>query len=121
MDGDQKPIGQALDGDEAPASSLPSATFTPSRSEPPAGISGETEAERNAVFAELVTGDADIVGLIAYSIYKQSIIRKLRLSDLPMVCYKTHPNGCRYFRPYNDEDDLPFCSEEPKCNLIYVP
>ena len=30
------------------------------------------EAERNAVFAALVSGDNDIVGLIAYSIYKQN-------------------------------------------------
>ena len=32
----------------------------------------ESEAERNAVFETLVTGDADIIGLVAYSIYKQN-------------------------------------------------
>jgi hypothetical protein len=36
----------------------------------PAGL--HSEAERNAVFAALVSGDSDIVGLIAYSIYKQN-------------------------------------------------
>ncbi|MGE3246242.1 MAG: hypothetical protein AB7F96_06575 [Beijerinckiaceae bacterium] len=30
------------------------------------------ERERNAVFGSLVTGDEDIVGLVAYSIYKQN-------------------------------------------------
>jgi hypothetical protein len=32
----------------------------------------EQEPERNIVFGSLVTGDADIVGLVAYSIYKQN-------------------------------------------------
>ena len=32
----------------------------------------ESEAERNAVFETLVTGDGDIVGLVAYSLYKQN-------------------------------------------------
>jgi len=30
------------------------------------------ESERNDVFAKLVTGDNDIIGLVAYSIYKQN-------------------------------------------------
>lgn len=30
------------------------------------------EGERNAVFASLVTADTDVVGLVAYSIYKQN-------------------------------------------------
>lgn len=30
------------------------------------------DPERNVVFGSLVTGDADIVGLVAYSIYKQN-------------------------------------------------
>src|SRR5947209_353481 len=30
------------------------------------------DEERNAVFESLVTGDQDIVGLVAYSIYKQN-------------------------------------------------
>ena len=30
------------------------------------------EGEQNPVFSNLVTGDADIVGLVAYSIYKQN-------------------------------------------------
>jgi hypothetical protein len=30
------------------------------------------DAERNEVFAALVSGDSDIVGLVAYSIYKQN-------------------------------------------------
>ncbi len=39
------------------------------------GVSGskpDDTDERNAVFESLVTGDADIVGLVAYSIYKQN-------------------------------------------------
>lgn len=39
------------------------------------GVSGakaDDGDERNAVFESLVTGDADIVGLVAYSIYKQN-------------------------------------------------
>lgn len=34
--------------------------------------SSHADAERNAVFAALVSGDSDIVGLVAYSIYKQN-------------------------------------------------
>ena len=33
---------------------------------------GEAESDRNPVFEQLVAGDVDIVGLIAYSIYKQN-------------------------------------------------
>ena len=33
---------------------------------------GSDDHERNAVFGSLVTGDEDIVGLVAYSIYKQN-------------------------------------------------
>ena len=32
----------------------------------------DAEGESNAVFGSLVTGDSDIVGLVAYSIYKQN-------------------------------------------------
>jgi hypothetical protein len=32
----------------------------------------EAESDRNPVFEQLVAGDADIVGLVAYSIYKQN-------------------------------------------------
>lgn len=32
----------------------------------------DADGERNEVFTSLVTGDADIVGLVAYSIYKQN-------------------------------------------------
>ncbi len=34
--------------------------------------SAEADPERNEVLTSLVTGDADIVGLVAYSIYKQN-------------------------------------------------
>ena len=34
--------------------------------------SGDSDSERNEVLTSLVTGDADIVGLVAYSIYKQN-------------------------------------------------
>jgi hypothetical protein len=37
-----------------------------------AAAAADSEAERNTVFSSLVTGDADIVGLVAYSIYKQN-------------------------------------------------
>lgn len=37
-----------------------------------AAAAADSEAERNTVFGSLVTGDADIVGLVAYSIYKQN-------------------------------------------------
>jgi hypothetical protein len=36
------------------------------------GNPGVLDDERNAVFVSLVTGDQDIVGLVAYSIYKQN-------------------------------------------------
>ena len=52
----------------------PAPTLTPSRSEPapaPLGLASD-EADRNPVFTSLVTDDADVVGLIAYSIYKQN-------------------------------------------------
>lgn len=37
-----------------------------------AAAAADSDAERNNVFASLVSGDADIVGLVAYSIYKQN-------------------------------------------------
>lgn len=37
-----------------------------------AAAAADSDAERNTVFASLVSGDADIVGLVAYSIYKQN-------------------------------------------------
>ena len=37
-----------------------------------AAAAADSEAERNTVFGSLVTGDADIIGLVAYSIYKQN-------------------------------------------------
>ncbi|MDH7797690.1 MULTISPECIES: hypothetical protein [unclassified Beijerinckia] len=37
-----------------------------------AAAAADSDAERNSVFASLVSGDADIVGLVAYSIYKQN-------------------------------------------------
>jgi hypothetical protein len=36
------------------------------------GASTPAESERNTVFTSLVSGDNDIVGLVAYSIYKQN-------------------------------------------------
>ena len=51
--------GQSFGGEEAGAASALES-----------GAHGEQE--RNAVFAALVSGDSDIVGLIAYSIYKQN-------------------------------------------------
>lgn len=42
----------------------------------------------------------------SYSITKQCIERKLKLTNLPMICYKKENNVC-YYRPYNDEDNLP--------------
>lgn len=36
------------------------------------GLPGDADGERNEVFTSLVTGDTDIVGLVAYSIYKQN-------------------------------------------------
>ena len=36
------------------------------------GLAREAEGDRNIVFGSLVTGDNDIVGLVAYSIYKQN-------------------------------------------------
>jgi hypothetical protein len=33
---------------------------------------GATDSDRNEVFGQLVTGDSDIIGLVAYSIYKQN-------------------------------------------------
>jgi hypothetical protein len=35
-------------------------------------VGPSAEAEANAVFGQLVAGDSDIVGLVAYSIYKQN-------------------------------------------------
>jgi hypothetical protein len=37
-----------------------------------ASLSPADEGDRNPVFSSLVTGDNDIVGLVAYSIYKQN-------------------------------------------------
>ena len=37
-----------------------------------AGLSPADDGDRNPVFSSLVTGDNDIVGLVAYSIYKQN-------------------------------------------------
>lgn len=79
---------EAAKGDEAakasepaPAARMPGAgdfDFGPAageKGEPstsaPASVSAE-ERERNTVFGNLVTGDDDIVGLVAYSIYKQN-------------------------------------------------
>lgn len=45
-----------------------------------------------------------------YSITKQCIERKLKLSDLPMICYRS-VEGCDYYRPYNDEDEIPVITE----------
>ncbi len=39
---------------------------------PVAQAFGAADSDRNEVFGQLVTGDADIVGLVAYSIYKQN-------------------------------------------------
>ena len=36
------------------------------------GLSRAVDSDRNPVFNELVKGDGDIVGLVAYSIYKQN-------------------------------------------------
>ncbi|MDB5569679.1 MAG: uncharacterized protein JWN93_862 [Hyphomicrobiales bacterium] len=37
-----------------------------------AGAAEDNDAERNSVFTSLVTSDTDVVGLVAYSIYKQN-------------------------------------------------
>jgi len=42
------------------------------RPKPSAAAAAASDAERNNVFASRVSGDADIVGLVAYSIYKQN-------------------------------------------------
>jgi len=39
---------------------------------PVAQTFGAADSDRNEVFGQLVTGDSDIVGLVAYSIYKQN-------------------------------------------------
>jgi hypothetical protein len=49
---------------------LPGASFQVGNG--PAPVRPDDGDERNAVFESLVTGDADIVGLVAYSIYKQN-------------------------------------------------
>ncbi|HVB88884.1 MAG TPA: hypothetical protein VND97_01660 [Beijerinckiaceae bacterium] len=57
------------------ARSLPSADpFQPGSSSSPASQArlDEVEGERNSVFTSLVTGDGDVVGLVAYSVYKQN-------------------------------------------------
>ena len=47
-------------------------TVSPSAPEPVLVESlSDVESDRNPVFEQLVAGDADIVGLVAYSIYKQ--------------------------------------------------
>lgn len=49
---------------------LPGASFDLTKAA--AAAAADSDTERNTVFASLVSGDADIVGLIAYSIYKQN-------------------------------------------------
>jgi len=51
---------------------LPSASADPAFGGLRDSAAGAAENERNAVFSELVTGDQDVVGLVAYSIYKQN-------------------------------------------------
>jgi hypothetical protein len=55
-----------------PVTSLPNVgAFNPQSNTE--GKTGSTsEDERNPVFTSLVTGDADVVGLVAYSVYKQN-------------------------------------------------
>ena len=55
-------------------SKLPGAgDFSLSPSDPAKSAASDmTDSERNDVFGNLVTGDDDIVGLVAYSIYKQN-------------------------------------------------
>lgn len=58
-----------------PAKALPSADpFKPdlARSTSSASSFDEAEGDRNPVFTSLVTGDGDVVGLVAYSVYKQN-------------------------------------------------
>lgn len=60
-----------------PAKTLPSADpFKPDLAAPASTPSQrsleEAEADRNPVFTSLVTGDSDVVGLVAYSVYKQN-------------------------------------------------
>lgn len=51
---------------------LPSASADPAFSGLHDSAAAPSDSERNAVFSELVTGDQDVVGLVAYSIYKQN-------------------------------------------------
>lgn len=64
--------GQIMGGDDATETSIhaPAATLTPMDNTHHAGV--DSEGERNLVFAALVGNDTDIVGLVAYSIYKQN-------------------------------------------------
>lgn len=55
------------------ASPLPSVDpFKPDLTAPLSSTRGLDEADRNPVFKSLVTGDSDVVGLVAYSVYKQN-------------------------------------------------
>lgn len=56
--------GQSMGMEETQASSTPALAGE--------AANAHLDTERNAVFAALVSGDSDIVGLIAYSIYKQN-------------------------------------------------
>jgi len=47
-------------------------------------LAAKTDAERNAVFTNLVREDGDIVGLVAYSIYKQNKVDWLHAFEKSM-------------------------------------
>jgi hypothetical protein len=64
-----------MDNDEIIARDSTSARPIGGEYERPAGSAitpGGEDGDRNPVFSHLVTGDNDIVGLVAYSIYKQN-------------------------------------------------